>query len=333
MCHKDISVKYKHNKIFRFKQNEWLQFASLLKSGNNLLETLTIMKVDTALVREEIESGEKLESLVLKGQKGKFYEHLSFFLTLTSLPEAIYSAYNMRFFEKTSVARLRKKSAYPLFIFLMASGSIYMFNNFIIPQLLQGFNINEKTSLFTVLQFIHIFSVILISCFIIGIITFVIVAKNKKAHFFVYAHVVSYLSFSKEYISYYLSGYMKELRKQGISSQLSFQYMDTIKENTLLSYLCKDLKSQLLDGKDLEIIIQENICIDTNFKLHYGVGIHNGTLEDSLDSYLKSIEIKWDREISKISTIIQVISYSFVGVLMVCVYQIMLIPLDMLNQL
>lgn len=333
MCHKDILVKHKHNKIFRFKQSEWLQFASLLKSGNNLLETLTIMKVDSVLVREEIENGEKLESLVLKGQRGKFYEHLSFFLTLTSLPEAIYSAYNMRFFEKTSVSRLKKKSAYPLFIFLMASGSIYMFNNFIIPQLLQGFNINESTSLFTILQIIHIISIILIACFIIGIIIFVIVAKNKKAHLFVYMHFVSYLTFFKEYISYYLSGYMKELRKQGISSQLSFQYMDTIREDTLLSYLCKDLKSQLLEGRDLEVIIQENKRIDTNFKLHYGVGIHNGTLEDSLDSYLKSVEIKWDREISKVSTIIQVISYSFVGVLMVCVYQIMLIPLNMLNQL
>ena len=67
--------------------------------------------------------------------------------------------------------------------------------------------------------------------------------------------------------------------------------------------------------------------------MYFGIGYRNGNLNDSLLSFQRSCEIKWDKWISIISTIVSIVSYSFVGVLLICVYQIMLIPLDLLNQM
>lgn len=298
-----------------------------------MIASLEVMKHETTRVIAGIEAGEKIEKMILQGQKGKFYEHLSFFLPLTSLPEAIYSAYHMRSFEKDSTSKLTKKSAYPLFIFILSSASIYLFTTFIIPQLLNGFSIETNNILFdflNVIQWISTLAIILLFLFIIVVI---ILNKNKNLHNWSYCNLIRYFSFVKEYLSYYLSGYLKELRNHGFSSKEAINYMKYMQGEKYLSYLCKDLNEGLNQGKDMQDLIQSSLVLDQNFKLHYAIGVLNTTLDDSLNSYLETIELKWNHMITKISMGIQILSYSFVGILMICVYQIMLLPLEMLNQL
>ena len=84
LLNKDISVKKKQKRIFRFNETKWILFASLLENGYSVDDCLLIMN-EKINIKKYMEEGKKLEELILQGQNGVFYDHLSFFIQFMSL--------------------------------------------------------------------------------------------------------------------------------------------------------------------------------------------------------------------------------------------------------
>lgn len=102
------------------RNEEWRYLHDLLQNGYPYLEALQLLDKDTTRIREELELGHSIEEILITQGTGRFFEHLSFFLKITSLSRAIDSSLQLYDFERNLLSRLLKKTAYPLSIFVFA---------------------------------------------------------------------------------------------------------------------------------------------------------------------------------------------------------------------
>lgn len=320
-------------RILKFKEHEWIQFASLLERGYTFTEVLTLIdaKYDHSVLLKRMENNESIQDIILDDTKGKFHNYLSFFIRLNTLYDAIYSSIHMIEFEKQLKRELVKKTAYPLFIFIVSFFTIYLFSNYIIPQLLSSFDNNDNQMLYHILTTIKIASISICMFFILLLFSFILIKKNRYLSDIVYLKVISNINICKDFISYFFSGYLRTLHEKGLSSKQSLQFLNTLEGNQYLVKTIRLINQQLSLGQDMMVVIQNCKYLSVRFKTNYVIAIHNGEFEKTLESFMALQKEKWFLTIKKISICVQCISYAFIGILVICVYQIMLIPLQMIE--
>lgn len=69
------------------------------------------------------------------------------------------------------------------------------------------------------------------------------------------------------------------------------------------------------------------------FKQSFRIGSSTGSLCNMLQSGLRQQERTWERLLKRTAILVQCVAYGFVGIVVLLVYQIMLIPLSMLEQM
>lgn len=333
MLNKDISLKKKPKRIFTFSKQQWLLFASLLENGYSVETSLDIMQIHTNNITNQLNQGIHIDKLILQGQKGKFYNYLSFFIQFMALPKAIYSAYEMELFEVQTKQQLSKKCAYPLLVLSIAMISIFLFSTFLIPQLTANFSIGKDLIYIQVVAYCSKICIFILYLILFIVFMIMCIFLFPKFHAFMYHYILRHFNVFKIYISYFLSGYMQALNEHGLSSLQTFTYLNKMHQNQFMYYVVDEINSDLYRGKKLNEIILQSNCLDKQFKMFFSIGYQNGNLNKSLNAYKSNAEIKWNKILSIVSFSIQIISYTMVGILLVCVYQIMLIPLNILEQL
>ena len=89
----------------------------------------------------------------------------------------------------------------------------------------------------------------------------------------------------------------------------------------------------LQNGEDLLCVIEREVLLNDIFKQSFRIGSSTGSLCSMLQTGLQQQERTWERLLKRTAVTVQCIAYSFVGVVVLLVYQIMLIPLTMLEQM
>lgn len=302
--------------------------ATLLEKGYTIQHVLHLLKKDK-LIDKVIAEGSDVQAYLLKCCKGKFKEHLHFFILLSSLSEAIFSALDMLSFEQTIKHTFRQKMTYPCIVFVFSSLSIYMFSNFVIPQLLMQFENTTDFIYITILEIIKLISTSTLFGFVIVLFVALLISSNKTLKHLFYNHLAYRIAFFRNYISYYLSGYLRTLHQRGLSSKQAFQFLLN-QNDSFLHKTVQSLNDELIKGQDLQICIDTNVYLSEKFKMFYTVGTHNANIETALEAYMENQRSNWFSKIKKVSVVAQCVAYLLVGALVICVYQIMLLPLSMI---
>lgn len=308
-----------------------MQFASLMERGYTLAQVMELLNQDYAVLLKRLEHNESLQTIILHNTKGKFHNYLSFFINLHTLHDAIYSSIHMVAFEKQLKHELYKKTIYPLFIFVVSFFTIYLFSNYVIPQLLSSFDNTQNQLLYDVLAFIKNGSILLMMLFLILLVSLFAVNKVDILANLFYLYIVPHSNLYKDFISYYLCGYLKTLHERGLSSRQSIQFLCELKGNRYLVWTINKMNRSLTSGEDMLVVMQTSKYLSKRFKTNFMIASHNGEFEKTLASYMTLQKERWFYLIKKISILVQCISYIFIGILVICVYQIMLIPLQMIE--
>ncbi len=319
------------NKTLVFNQNEWLQIASLLKKGYPMQEILKLLHRYEHFMHL-FDSQQAYEDSLLACAKGRFQKHLLFFIQIQSLQDAIYSADEMCQFEKGIISEFYKKTMYPFIVFLLSFATIHTFSNYVLPQLLQQFSQNQDNTIVILLYVVKVISTLLLALLILFSFVVFAMIKVKTCNHYFFEHYAYRIPFVKEYISYYLSGYLSQLHRRGLSSKQSFQFLLQMKP-TYLQKCVVLINAQLAKGSDLLEVLNACQYLSQRFLSYFLIGSHNGELESALEAYMSFQKAVWLSLIKKLSIIVQCVSYAFVGILVICVYQIMLLPLQMINEI
>lgn len=317
--------------ILNFNHQQWLCFSELLKKGYSVLEVLDFMDVSKTQMSYIIKENQ-IEKNIIGCMKKQTQTYASFFITFMSLPQAIECAVLMHDFEMKMKHKLLHQCSYPLFIFVFSLISVYLFSSLIIPQLMHSFDVYSNNLSIQLVYVIEKLSVIIIFSFICVLFCILIVHFN---HFlkqkFYHSHLGRYLCTSLA--SYQLARYLIVLHEKGLSSKQIFTYLLKLKHFSYLSTIIQSIHTQLVQGNDLYLVIKNHKQLNRRFKNAFMIGSTSGDLEKALSSYSLQQESIWNHQIRIVTIVIQFCAYLFVGILMICVYQIMLLPLEMVENL
>ncbi|MFV0382176.1 MAG: type II secretion system F family protein [Breznakia sp.] len=323
-------IKKKRNKILNFKIYEWQYLSTLISKGYTIPQALSFMNMKDQEIISALKNGITIEEIIIKEADTIFLKRLSFFVQIMSLHEAISSGIHLYLFEQNLKRKFLKQSAYPLFIFFFSFITMHLFTSFILPQMMENFP-SENNHLLVIItivkQSMSIFLIVIFFCFLCVLV----IGLFSKMKFSCLRMFMDIIPFVATYPSFYLSVYLCELHKNGLSTKQSFHFLCKLDKKTILHHVANIINKKLENGIDLDTCIQKERFLSKRFKQYYALGSASNDFMNSLKHYSQIQEQQWFHTIQKLGITIQIISYAFVGILVICVYQIMLLPLQMLE--
>lgn len=306
--------------------------ALLINKGYSLPVTLEILGNYDELI-DQLKHGKNIQDYIDFQSKDPFYRHLSFFLSISSFDNAIISAFEYDEMKRKLKENWIKEISYPLFVLLFALVVFFIFDFMIYPQL-QSIIPTASTN------YLHTFLAVLIGIIWILLILFIffisvikiIQKKNYSQYLQYYDKIFSQLSFIKKYISYDFALHTLILMKRGYSTKQVFESLMQLKDHQLLSFDLDKMVEDFKQGKEMSKIIDQQSHFDSKFKYFFKMGYYTNNLENALQDYCEYQAKEFKHILKKSSKIISCVAYSFIGILVISIYQLLLLPLDMMNQ-
>ena len=101
---------------------------------------------------------------------------------------------------------------------------------------------------------------------------------------------------------------------------------------SIVGMISNHILDYLLNGNSLEESFLKVEIFDSDFKKMLRYALSNNRFQVFFDLYIKKSTMDIERCVKRIALGIQLYSYLSIGVLVLLVYQIMMMPLNMLNQ-
>lgn len=303
-----------------------MQFSLLLDQG---LDTKTMIELcfkQSDKIINQLNQGKNLIDVLTANQKQKYFKLLNELSKKMAFSKSIECASHIDESISTLSKDLISKSIYPVFIFLFAYFMILFFSNTIIPSM-TSFSDGETS--FFILDFFKIFY----SFVFIGLVFLAIVLISSHFNEAINVRLLLILDkyeFFKLFKTIHFSIILSYLLKSGVSTKECLELMSNMKEYYSVNVYASKILDGLLKGRSIDQTV-EKISFDTAFKKFFYIGLKTGNLADVLLLYKKQSIHRFKKKVKQLTTSIQVFSYVSVGMLVLVVYQVMLVPLNMLN--
>lgn len=315
--------------ICTLKRYEWEALSELLKQGYPFREAYEMMQGDERLLYA-MEKGLSLEEGLIQGHREPFYEHLRFFIKITALPEAISSALSVADITHDLKNKLRKEISYPLLLFALSFITLIVFTSMILPQLMQGFDVSSNNFLILSVSLLQLSAMIVIGSIIMILLTMFFMTQSLTVKLFVLKHL-RFTKLPQQYCSYLTAAYFTQFMRHGISTKNAVSFLTQLKQGSLLTICARQIEQQLIAGKPLTECFQSVAWLDRNFIKHWQIGTHTQNMEAVLIQYQEFQSEQWKQLLKRCGQGIQIFSYGFVGCMVILVYQILLVPLQLLE--
>ncbi len=323
---KSGSAKKLRVKISRFKQYEWMQIASLLEKNYSLKEALLFLQIPI--------TEERVDLQILQNYTSKsMYHYLYYFAQVCELHKSIHLTLTIMHLKESLYKEFIKKVSYPIAIILFSLVSVNIFVIYIIPQLLNTFSeISTNTLITSVFVAQFVFNLLLITIMLFILISFIVLLRSKY-NADLYLRITCRSKLLKQVNAYRFTTYYALLASIGFSSKDAILSICKVSNKTCIAHVVRNLQSKLQNGEDMLLYIQKSNYFCETFKQYFIVGSHNQYLEQNLNMYLEHQKQQWFSMLGKIALFANITSYTLVALLVLSVYQIMLMPLEMLNTL
>lgn len=281
-----------------------------------------VFKKDEAIL-DALKDGKNLVDVFCQGQKKLYFKYLKILASKLNLKEALVCIEQIEKNSSKEFEKMLKKIAYPFFLLVFAFFMILFFSNYVLVQM------NDYIENGSVLILIRLLKVVFgLSIFCICLYMFVFYMafyhfhKNWQTFGF---------SLFKKMLSLQFVCIFQSLEKTSISTQEILETMACM-EFSIVGTIAKKMVCHLKKGETLEACFLQSSLFDSTLKKMIRYALLSNRLPVFLDLYIKKCTLDLDKQLKKISTWIQLFSYTSIGILVLVVYQIMMMPLNMLNQ-
>lgn len=222
---------------------------------------------------------------------------------------------------------------YPLLLVFVLFSLLIIFKIMVIPRLF------EMMDLFTAnvndLRYINFIMNLCLWLIIIVFILMVFVFINyQKDKLQLYQWLNTHLKFNiiKEYITLQFCVYFNILLSEGIPTKNIFQLLNHLPDKKIISYITKKATLSLENGIEINEVL-EDVDLEKRFIKMFRTGIMTGTLPELLNRYCQLEKTIFLNKLRKNMRLVQYMIYLFIGILVIILYQMLLLPLNTINQL
>lgn len=316
--------------IYMIRKNDLIDCAKLISKGYSLQESLRIIG-NYDFILTELSKGSTIEQFI-QFKRDTFSKTLYFFIKISSFDQAVLSAFEYETFTRNLKNNWIKEISYPILLVTFTCLVYLFFNTYIYPQL-QSLILNQDrfilNHILTIILRIYIF--VFLNIFIIILVYFLFIRKNEHYYSMIYDRLVK-IPVIRKLISYDYAMHSLVLMKRGISTKQVFDSLLLLKNNRLLSIPLKSMIDSLHQGKEMNLIIDELKYFDFKFKKFYKIGYYSQNLESSLSDYCIYQEEEFKKYLKNSSYVLCISSYVFVAIFIISIYQMLLVPLEMIQQ-
>lgn len=318
--------------IFWIDKQDLLDIAILLQRGYPLEKIFKMLDKYPEFLKR-IQKGENFLTFINFKKRDHFHTSLNFFIHITTFEKAIISAFEYEEMKKKLRNEWLKDTSYPLFVFTFSLIVFLLFESLIVPQLTNMIQLTEGLMLYHLLvKLIHWMLMIFFIVVLLGMGFVFLLLTRQDIIEHLYERFLGKISFVKKIISYEYALHSLVLMKRGYSTKQVFEQLLHLKKFHLLTIDIKRMIEKFNQGKDILEMIYEEQHFDHKFKHFFKMGVFSDRLENALEDYCHFQEKEFKRLLKVSSKFVSLFSYSFIGLLVISVYQMLMIPLEMMNQ-
>jgi Type II secretory pathway, component PulF len=322
-------------------KNEYLlQLSIFIEMGYSIKQAVYICQniyKDPLLekMNNYLASGIELIDIFKKLQFDKLWlEYFIFFYQNLSLSKAIKDSLMIVSLKNKLFTSLKKTFGYPLFLLSFA----ILFSLFsvvvLIPKikiLSSSFSIEasllQQSLVFIVsfLPYILIFIIILIFIYIIQVIKIVNLQNLDKIKKIM--RLKSSKIILQTYFSIKFAIYLQQLVASGYDTKTCIEILNKKIGHSDLKIIIDDIYQSILQGEDINKVIQNNLFLNDYFKITYQLMIESGLIEESLNGFISTSFRLLEEKIKKIVKILLPSIYMFVATIVVMIYMMVVLPM------
>lgn len=313
-------------------KKDLIMLSNLLHKGYSIPDSLLIIGGYEQIL-EQLEKGKDFRQFIDFHSKDPFYRSLEYFLSFSSLDQAILSAHQYHETRKVMKKDWLKEISYPIGVLFFALLVFIFFEIMIYPQLMSLIDIEKKIYLHQLLY--GTIGLLLVSIFLNSVILLYLFLLKRMNHLRFnqfYLDHLGKLSLIKKMISYDYALHSLILMQRGFSTKQVFECLLELKNNIFLQLNLKHMTSQLQKGEEMVHIIEHEPYFDERFKQFFKLGYYTLEMENTLSDYCEYQKNEFKKILKRSSTIISTCAYMLIAILIVSIYQLLLLPLDMMNQ-
>lgn len=308
------------------EQREMEIFALLLHDGIPFLDAVTMSFTRKEQILHLLESGVAFDRIIM-GQKGRRMRQMGVLMQNFPLSDALEFDERLDASRKSIYGTLVQKGSYPLFIMAFATALICFFSYSIVPALM-----SESAQSIPLLAFLQTASLLfwIVISFLAITVTWMILLPRQASR---YSGVLFRMPILRYLCSMECASLFECTQTAGLSTKQLWTLIHDSKCFPFCEILWRRWMKEMKSGFSLYQCIQKDERLDPLFIRFFEIGAKGSRMQDMMKTYQKSSALIFEKKLKTFTTILLYISYAFVGVLALSVYQIMLEPLTMLESM
>ncbi len=321
---KELSFCYQNKKKFDLTKIESLSL--YLSAGYSLNDILTFVEgLDDVITM--LKNGLEFKDWL----RNNGFKLLSYLLDHLSLQEALNCYLKITNFKEKFNKELAKAISYPLLQLILAFALSILAQNWLLP-LLEGLlldlNLGGNTNHFF-FYLIRMVNIAIITVVVVVIILCFVLHYFESSLLFILLKRKELRAFKELVVQRFLSYYLIFYQVYD-SSELIINSLRKLPNEPLVKNFADLIHFRLLDGESLASAFA---LFDTRLAEVMKVGEKTNKTFDLLSIYLKNNQELLFKHIKSFGRLIQGFSYLYIGLIVLLVYQLMLMPLEMVERL
>lgn len=313
---------------------EWLMLARLMKNTADIKDSLEILYRMTKnerirTIQEGLDQGKSFKTILQNNQNEKKIGYYTDFFRLDKAIEVVHQRNSQ---SKQFQQLMFKKLSYPILIFAFSIVVMSLFADYVLPTMVVAISstkqIDGVASAFQILKITKDIFLILVSVFAIMVVGLLL--QKKEGYLWLWLHRYNKDHFFKLIATYQFVLQLSVLLDESMNLMDCLTLIRYQKQQPLAAMLASKLHHSLLEGKQFEIIIQDEL-FDESFAPIVMFGLQRADLKKALEDYAQLMQQQFQAILQKVSLFIQGVCYLFVCIVIILAYQLLLMPLEMLN--
>jgi competence protein ComGB len=322
------------NKMDDYK---WLMLAKLIERYGSIKDSLLMLEKmypKTKRIKEinqKLAKGDLLKDIL---KNDRFEKQLSFYIQYIDIMQAIRINYQKNRQNEKMMKNLVEKLAYQIILLISSIALLVLFTEIVLPNMMISLDLtNQKTdSIIATFKIINLTKdMVLLVLLVLLVLSIYIKVFRKEAHIWLLFHKIGKDRIIKMIATYYLVNDLTVFLENGLSLHQSLDILRFNRNNRLTALLAHHFNEALLKGSDFEASLDIEY-FDDEFHSICLYGLKDNDFISAIKDYKQISDFKFEQFIKKMSVIFQTICYIFVAVIIVLAYQVLLMPLEMLQE-
>ena len=312
----------------------------MLKSGYSFTQCLDYLEDEGnhecfLWAKQKMKQGEPIEEWGCQFFCRSIQVYLDCFLKFLSLNQALELSVTLYDQKESDKKEFLKMTGYPVAVFIFSLAGVQLFCLLCMPALIQmmkGFDVSTFVieGVYRILMLCAFILTLMLVSGVILIWYYLLPHHLIEGIQLIYRSSFGFL-IQKELSSHFALVYYHCVR-MGIPTRMALQMLKSCTSQPILCFLAEHVDQQLKNGNDLVEAVGIQY-LDASFQKLMKTIVLSANALSLLEGYLKVADVKRRKKMKQLGQLIQAIAYSFIAIMIILVYQVLFLPLSMLERM